>query len=50
MGMFDERDCAIVNEPFKETNNVLIADVLEDRVEFKDIGSPIMTLKKNGYT
>ena len=43
IGMFDEGDDATNNKPFEEPDNVQIGDVV---VEFMDIGSAIVTLKK----
>ena len=41
-----KRDDAIDNEPTEEVDNVQIGDVVVDRVGFKDIESPLVTLKQ----
>ena len=44
--MLDEKDDAANNEPIDEANNVRIGDVVVDRVGFKDVECPLVTLKK----
>ena len=45
--MLDERGDAIDNEPIEEVDNVIIGDVVIDRVGFKDAKSELVTFKTN---
>jgi hypothetical protein len=44
IGMLDERDDAIDNDPIEEVDNMQIGNMMVDKVGFKDVESALVTL------